>query len=171
MPNPLLSEALREAYASASVEFEVVNTIELTAETVTGFSPIRICDGNIPRTFALEDTSLVTFQPYPFKLTLPSLDSYGVKEMSINLSNVDGSVVSLLDTVRKLDEAILVKFRTYIAEYGEDGPQNTRPVTLEIVGIVATLTGVSIKASVSDIVNRQFPNDSYSYSDYPGLRG
>lgn len=171
MPNPLLSEALREAYASASVEFEVVNTFEITAETVTGFSPIRVCDGNIERNFALEDLSVVTFSPYPFTLTMPSVDNYGIKELSIDIKNVDGSVITLLDTIRNLDQAILIKFRTYIAEYGSAGPQTPRPVSLEVTGLVATVFGVSIKASISDIVNCPFPNDIYSISLYPGLRG
>lgn len=168
--HPLLSDALREAYATSTVEYEVVNTLEVSSESA-GVSPMYLCSGNVQRDFRLETSEIVTFLPVPFVFSFPSMDSSGAKELNIGIENVKGETISLLDTVRKRNAVLLVKFRSFIVEKALEGPQNNRPIIFEVSGASATVKGVTIRATVPDIVNRSFPANAYSYADYPGLRG
>ena len=168
--HPLLSDALLEAYATSTVEYEVVNTLEVSSEGA-GIDPMYLCSGHISRDFRLETSEVVTFLPVPFVFSFPSMDSYGAKELNIGIENVRGEVISMLDTVRKRNAVLLVKFRSFIVEKALEGPQNNRPIIFEVSGASATVKGVTIRATVPDIVNRSFPANAYSYADYPGLRG
>lgn len=168
--HPLLSDALLEAYATSTVECEVVNTLEVSSESA-GVSPMYLCSGNVQRDFRLETSEIVTFLPVPFVFSFPSMDSSGAKELNIGIENVKGETISLLDTVRKRNAVLLVKFRSFIVEKALEGPQNNRPIIFEVSGASATVKGVTIRATVPDIVNRSFPANAYSYADYPGLRG
>lgn len=168
--HPLLSDALLEAYATSTVECEVVNTLEVSSESA-GVSPMYLCSGNVQRDFRLETSEIVTFLPVPFVFSFPSMDSSGAKELNIGIENVKGETISLLDTVRKRNAVLLVKFRSFIVEKALEGPQNNRPIIFEVSGASATTKGVTIRATVPDIVNRSFPANAYSYADYPGLRG
>ena len=168
--HPLLSDALLEAYATSTVECEVVNTLEVSSESA-GISPMYLCSGNVQRDFRLETSEIVTFLPVPFVFSFPSMDSSGAKELNIGIENVKGETISLLDTVRKRNAVLLVKFRSFIVEKALEGPQNNRPIIFEVSGASATVKGVTIRATVPDIVNRSFPANAYSYADYPGLRG
>lgn len=63
--HPLLSDALLEAYATSTVEYEVVNTLEVSSEGA-GVSPMYLCSGNVQRDFRLETSELLSrFQPQP----------------------------------------------------------------------------------------------------------
>lgn len=167
MPHPLLSEALKEAYASASTEVDVIETLQLTDETE---NDIFICSGNIPQPLMLSPGVYRTFQPYPFKVSKDvGISDTGTATITVSVENVNGLVSDFLRKTRAADRTVYVLMRTYID--GVDGPQNSRPIKLELTGADITLSGVTLTASTPDVVNKAFPNAYYSYTSYPGLRG
>lgn len=167
MPHPLLSEALKEAYASASTEVEVIETLELTDEEGTD---IFICSGNIPLPLLLSPGIYRTFQPYPFKMSKEvGISDTGTATITVAVENVNGVVAEFLRTTRAANRTVYVKLRTYLSN--DEAPQNSRPIKLELTGADITLSGVTLTASTPDVVNKAFPNAYYSYTSYPGLRG
>lgn len=162
--HPLLSEALREAYASCSDAYEVYSTIEITVGTLRyGF-----CSGNEMRTSKLENGESFNWMPAPFKIQMPTQASTGASALSLSIENVDGLVVRMVEYIKASVDPVYVKYRTYLVGY--DYPQNPRPLKLELIASSATLTGVVFQATIPDIVNRSFPNAYYSYAAFPGLR-
>lgn len=167
MAHPLLSEALKEAYASASTEVEVIDAIAISDEAGT---ELYICSGNIERPLQVTPGIYRTFKPYPFRMSKKlGVSDKGAASITVDVENVDGTVATFLRAMRVANRTIYVTLLTYLSD--SDLPQNTRPVVLELTSANLTLSGASITASVPDIVNKAFPNAYYSYTAYPGLRG
>lgn len=173
MTHPLLSEALKEAYASAHTEVEVIDAIHLWDEY--GTNELFVCSGNIPRSLDVSTDPGMEIprehQPYPFKLSRqPGISEGGAVSAVIAVENVNGAVATFLSTARaSSSSAIMLALRTYLSNSNK--PQNPRPLVLELTAAEVSLTGVVLTASAPDIVNKVFPNAYYSYTAYPGLRG
>lgn len=168
MSHPLLSEALKEAYASAYTEVDVIDTIELTE--VGTENSLYICSGLIAQPLLLGPGVYKTFQPYPFKLSRsPGISDSGAVSVSVAVENVNGAVSAMLQTARANNRPVEVIFRTYLSN--DDTAQNPRPLILELTAAEISLSGVTLTATAPDIVNKVFPNAYYSYTAYPGLRG
>ena len=172
MTHPLLSEALKEAYASAYTEVEVIDAIHLWDES--GINELFVCSGNIPRSLDVSTDPGIEItrehQPYPFKLSRqPGISEGGAVSAVIAVENVNGAVATFLNTARASSSAITLAIRTYLSNSNK--PQNPRPLVLELTGAEVSLSGVTLTASTPDIVNKVFPNAYYAYTTYPGLRG
>ena len=173
MDHPLLSEALKEAYASAYTEVEVIEAIHLWDES--GTNELFVCSGNIPRSLDVSTDPGMEIprehQPYPFKLSRqPGISEGGAVSAVIAVENVNGAVATFLNTARaSSSSAITLALRTYLSNSNK--PQNPRPLVLELTGAEVSLSGVTLTASTPDIVNKVFPNAYYAYTTYPGLRG
>lgn len=166
MAHPLLSEALKEAYASAFTEVEVIDAISLWEET----NELHICSGHRQLTLQPRPLTYRTFLPFPFKMSKDvGISDSGVASVSIAVENVDGTVAEFLRNVRASKNPVIVSLQTYLSD--SDLPQNSRPIVLELTGAEVTLNGVTFTASTPDVVNKAFPNAYYSYTSYPGLRG
>ena len=165
MSNPLLSEALKEAYLNYDQNCDVVETIEIFTST----QHLYYCTGFDNFTATTEDGVSHTFIPAPFKFVLPAQDTTGARSLNIAIENVDGSVIKFINAAKASGDVISVKYRTFLTS-DTNTPQNPRPLKLSLKSARATLSGVQFEAAVVDVVNRSFPNDFYSYSRFPGLR-
>ena len=165
MSNPLLSEALKEAYLNYGANADVVETIEVS----TSEESLFLCTGFNQFTAKDEDGITRTFQPVPFKFALPAQDTTGARSLNISIENVDGSVIRFINTARAANRPISIKYRTFLAS-DTTSPQNPRPLKLSLKSAVATLSGVRFEAAIADVVNRSFPNAFYTYARFPGLR-
>lgn len=163
MTHPLLSQALKEAYASGNNSSQFVETIEI----VYGATTLRYCTGLIQQTLNVPDPQI--FYPVPFKLELPAQDSTGARTLTVTVENVDGEVIGFINAAKASGLPVSVKYRTFLIEQSLS-PQNPRPIVFTLTGATMTLTGVKFTAAVADMVNRSFPNEFYSYSRFPGLR-
>lgn len=172
--HPLLSQALKEAYAACLVEKEVVDTLEVRSSTGSPAS-LYLCKGFVSRALQLENLTEVTYQPAPFSFELPGQDDTGARSLTITIENVDGAVIRWIQSAKRADAEISVKYRSYlVSTIGATlprTPQNPRPIVLTVKNATKTLRGVTISATVADVVNRTFPNAFYSFSAYQGLRG
>lgn len=172
--HPLLSQALKEAYASCTVTKEAVDTLEVRSSTGSPAS-LYLCKGFVSRAFQLENLTEVTFQPAPFEAEMPAQDSTGARGLTVSIENVDGAVIQWMQAAKRANAVIQLKYRTYLVSTTGAAlprtPQNARPIVLTVKSAVNTLKGVTFSATVADVVNRTFPNAFYSFSAYPGLRG
>lgn len=164
MTNPLISDALKEAYASCSDEFEVYETVELSIGSLIAY----YCSGLTPRTSKDENGITVNWNPAPFKISLPQQSTTGISALSLTIENTDGIAMKIVNAIRKGSSVAYLKYRTYIE--GQDSPQNPRPMKFEIQSAACTLGSITFQAGIPDIVNKSYPNAFYSYTSFPGLR-
>lgn len=172
MPDPSLSEALREAYASAPADEVVYHTLELRHAAFT--QPIRVVRDNADLTARLEATAaenpgeMVTFVGFGFDLVKPELSATGVPQCSIEIDNVSREILANVELAMTGIDPIMVTYREYLASDLE-GPQNDPPMTLTIISISADVFRVRAVAGYPDISNRRFPREDYTTERFPGL--
>jgi hypothetical protein len=173
MPDPSLSEAIKEAYASADSSVVVVNTLELRHPAFT--TPIRVVADYIPVTAKLEDTApidpgeMVEFQPFAFEFTLPEVMEKGIPEMGIRIDNVSREIMQHIELAMPQPDKLEVTYRAFLSNDLSFGPHNDPPLHLTITAIEADATSISAKAAIADFVNKKFPGEEYDERKFPGL--
>jgi hypothetical protein len=173
MPNSNLSEALKEAYASAPVDVVIVNTLEIRHPAFA--APIRVVGDYTPVTAMLEPDAplnagqMVEFQPFAFELTLPELMDKGVPELGIRIDNVSREILQNIELAMPLPDKLEITYRAFLSNDLAGGPHNDPPLTLTITSIEADATAITAKATVADFINKKFPNQEYDETRFPGL--
>lgn len=173
MPNSTLSEALKEAYASADVSEVIVNTIEIRHPAFT--EPIRVVSDFAPIEARLETTApsnpneIVTFQPFSFELTLPEVMDKGVPELELKIDNVSREILRNIELSMGLPDMLELTYRAYLSNDLLVGPHNEPPLHLTIVSIEADAFAVVARASIANFVNKKFPSKEYDERQFPGL--
>ncbi len=174
MPDPSLSQALQEAYASAPSNDVIYHTLEIRHPAFT--TPIRVVRDNQDITARLEAAApenggeLVTFVGFAFDLVRPEVTSTGIPQCAIEIDNVSREILANIElAVTDTDNPIEVTYREYLASDLNTGPENDPPMTLTITQITADVFRVRAVASFADIGNRRFPREEYTAERFPGL--
>lgn len=174
MPNPVLDEALKEAYASADVTEVIVSTLELRHPAFS--EPIRVVNDFVDVDALLESTApenageVVTFRAFSFELNMPELTEEGIPELGIKLDNVSREITNNIELAIGVPEKLEVIYRAYLSsDLTTHGPHNNPPTHLTITSIEATALSVEVTASLVDFVNKKFPSEDYDGNRFPGL--
>ena len=118
MPDPSLSAAIKEAYASAPTDTVILHTLELRHPDFV--APIRVVNDHANLTATLEATApinpgaAVEFIRFAFRFTLPELMTTGMPEIEIEIDNVDASIVAYMDVAAQSDQLIEVALRHFL---------------------------------------------------------
>ena len=178
MPNTLLSEALREAYASAPSDVVILHTLELRHPSFVDDDKqpiaIRVVRDNQDLTARLEAGAplnagaMVTFIAMGFDLELPPIDTAPVPEISITLDNASREIVKHLDAASDSQSKIEVTYRPYLSDDLE-GPQMEPPFTLVLTEVSADTSRVTGRARMLDVGNKAFPAETYNSLRFSGL--
>lgn len=172
MPDPTLSQALAEAYASAPSNEVIYHTLEIRHPAFT--QPIRVVRDQDDLTAILEATApvdagiAVTFVGFAFDLIKPEVSPTGVPQCVIEIDNVSREILANIELAMSGIDPIEVTYREYLAS-DLLGPQNDPPMTLTLSGITADVFKVRAVASFPDINNRKFPREDYTAERFPGL--
>lgn len=173
MPDPALSAALREAYASAPVDQVIYHTLELWHPAFT--VPIRVVRDRVPLDARLEAGAprdagaVVTFAGYGFDFTPPELTSTGVPQATLEIDNVDGDIEAQLDLAAVSPEPVQAIYRQFLSDTLLDGPENDPPVALTLMSSTATPFRISGGLGFPDLLNITFPRQDYTLERFPGL--
>lgn len=173
MTDTTLSEALKEAYASAPSDVVIIQTLELLHPAFD--QPIRVVSDYIPIDARLEPNApenpgeIVTFQPFSFGLTLPEVFDKGVPELSFNIDNVSGEIIKNVKIAMTMPQKLEVICRLYLSTDLDSGPQNNPPLQMTVNSIQANAMRIEAKASILDFANKKFPNNEYDERRFPGL--
>ena len=160
------SKTLQAAWASAPKGQYIYETLELSHSQFS--KKYYITASTLAFDAHLEDGTLVTFDAFPFNITLPRSDADGSQEMQISLQNIDQSLVDELEAAStKPDERIAVVYRIYLAT-DKTEPQNL-PIKLSISEVAMTNETISAIATRSDVLNFPFPSEAYDPLRFPGL--
>lgn len=178
MTDNTISEALKEAYASAPSEVVLLHTLELRhpafIDDKGNPTAIRIVRDNKNYTCRLEDTAPlnpgveVEFQALAFDLELPPVEAIPVPEITLSIDNVSTEIIKYLDRAVETQDMIEMTYRPYLTN-DLSSPQMDPPITLVITEVTADISKISATARMMDIGNKSFPAENYTVKKYPGL--
>ncbi len=178
MPDASLSEAIREAYASAPSDVVILHTLELRHPDFVDeegvATAIRVVRDRVDLFAHLESSAPqhpgqeVRFVAMAFDLNLPAVDSMPVPEVEITLDNVTREVMRHLDAAVQSQQMIEVTYRPYLSN-DLSGPQMDPPLTLVLSFVEANPVRITARARMVDIGNKAFPGRTYTAKEFPGL--
>jgi len=178
MSDITLSEALKEAYASAPSDITILHTLELRHPTFFDDNgnptAIRVVRDNISHICTLEETAsldagkAVEFIAMAFDLQLPPVETVPVPEITLTLDNVSTEIIQYLDSAIETQDMIEMTYRPYLSN-DTSCPQMNPPITLVITDIHVDVLKITATARMMDIGNKSFPAENYTISKYPGL--
>lgn len=162
-----ISDALKAVYASAPTSYRYIDTLAFTHSRFS--KTYYITSDNQPWSLLLESGQLVTFQPVPFKVTLPTSDGQGQQDMDLTIANIGRDLVDPIEAaIEKPSEPIRCTYRVYL-DTPSSAPQAT-PMVLALTGIQINRETVSATATRADVLTKAFPANFYSVQQFPGLR-
>lgn len=172
MPDGTLSEAIKEAYASAPSNLIIYHTLEIRHPSFT--QPIRIVRDIVDLVATLEADApanpgeTVTFVRYAFDFIKPEVNSNGVPQMQITIDNVDRIIGASIEGALGSTDLVEVTYREYIST-DLTGPQNDPPITLQVMAVTVDMFKVTATCGFPDLMNRKFPTVEYTSETFPGL--
>ena len=178
MPDPTLSQAIREAYAAAPSDVVILHTLELRhpAFVDDDGSPTAIrvvrdhrdLEARLEASAPVNGGEVVSFIALAFDLSLPPIDTAPVPEITVTLDNVSREIVRHLDAAAVSQDKIEITYRPYLSTDLE-GPQMDPPITLVLTEVEANALQVTGRARMLDIGNKAFPSETYTAKRFPGL--
>lgn len=172
MPDPTMSQALKEAYASAPTGVIIYHTLELRHPAFT--QPIRVVRDYTDLTATLEASApanpgqAVLFTSFAFDFIKPEQSHDGVPRMTIVIDNVSRLITASLDQALTTTDPLAATYREFIST-DLTGPQNDPPLHMEILSVTGDVFQVRAVAGFADLVNRRFPTEEYGADRFPGL--
>lgn len=172
MPDPTLSEALKEAYASAPAERVIYITFELRHSLL--LAPIRVVLGRDDIEAYLEADApanpgeLVFFHRYVFDLVRPEVGPSGVPTMTLTIDNVSRDIMAGIEATMVSQEAVVGTFREYLSD-DLSGPQNDPPMHMEVMDISADVYQITLVLGFPNYQNKRFPTIAYDAEIYTSL--
>lgn len=172
MPDSTLTQAIKEAYASAPSNVIIYHTIELWHPAFS--APIRVVRDYTDLTATLEASAprnastAVTFVAFNFEFTKPEVSSTGLPEVTLTMDNVDRAIVANIEAALSTTDLVTVIYREFISS-DLTAPQNNPPLSLIITSVVADLYKVTAVASFPNLMNKRFPTLEYSAETFVGL--
>lgn len=172
MPDTTLSQAIKEAYASAPAGVIIHHTLEFRHSAFS--SPIRVVrdfqnlDATLEATAPLNPGQQVLFVGFAFDLSKPEMSAAGVPQITIEIDNVDRAIVANVEAAMTTTEMVQVTYREYLST-DLSRPQNDPALTMTVMSISATALRVTAVAGFPDLMNRRFPGREYDAQTFPGL--
>lgn len=172
MPDSTLTQAIKEAYASAPANVIIYHTLELWHPAFN--APIRVVRDYADLTATLESTAprnpstSVTFVAFNFEFTKPEISATGLPEVTLTLDNVDRAIVANVEAALTTTDLVTVIYREFIST-DLTAPQNNPPLSLTITSVTADLYKVTAVASFPNLMNKRFPTLEYSAETFVGL--
>ena len=167
MTDTTLSEALKEAYASAPVSEIIYHTLEIDHANFT--TPIRVVRDTIDLTAFLEDgITEVTYVAFAFDIIPPDVQSSQMPTCKIEIDNVSRDILAQIELAIGSPDLITMTYRQYLSS-DLSGPQNDPPMTLTIFDISANVFRISATCGYGDFLNKKFPSEEYTAERFPGL--
>ena len=172
MTDPALSQALKEAYASAPSAEVILHTLELRHPSFT--QPLRVVNDHATLNARLESTApvdpstWVDFAPFAFRFRLPDVQSTGMPELEVEIDNVSAEVLAYIDQAAQSTSLIELTYRPYLAR-DTFLPSMDPPITLVLHDVEATVFSIRARASFGEYGNRRFPGETYDAQRFPGL--
>lgn len=165
MPSTVLSQAIREAYASAQSDIFYLDTLEIANPAI---ATLYIVADRVDHFLKLETGHVVQFLPCGFRFTLPATGENGIQELSLAIDNVNRQPSDFIRKIVNTPDSTTVTYRPYV-NTDLDNPAMNPPLILFLSDIIVTPIEVTARASFADILNRSFLSKAYTRRAFPGL--
>jgi len=172
MPDSTLSEAIKEAYASAPTDEIIYHTLEIWHPNFT--TPIYVVrdfqdlNATIEAGAARNASTEVTFVGFAFDIVPPEVDAAGVPQCVIEIDNVSREILANIEAAMGSTASITAIYRAYLSS-DLTGPENDPPLELTIMAITADPFKVRAVAGFGSLANIRFPRTDYDAETFPGL--
>lgn len=172
MPDTTLSEAIKEAYASAPATDVIYHTLEI--RHVSFATPIRVVrdvadlDATLEATAPSDPSTEVSFLGYSFDLIPPDVQAGGTPQLVIEIDNVSRDILANIELAMATADLLEVTYRAFLSS-DLSGPQNDPPLSLTIFTIKATPLRIRAVAGFADVNNKRYPAEEYTAETFPGL--
>jgi hypothetical protein len=172
MPDSTLSQAIKEAYASAPSASVILHTLEIWHPNFT--VPLRVVRDTVTLEATLEAGAprnageLVSFVGYAFDIVPPDVDHAAIPQCVIEIDNVSRDILAQFDLALGDINPITVIYRAFLSD-DLSGPENDPPLTLTIMSISASVFRIRATAGFGDLTNKRFPGVDYTAEVFPGL--
>jgi hypothetical protein len=173
MPDATLSDAIKEAYASAPSDTIIYHTLEIWHPNFS--VPIRVVRDRVDLTAKLEAGAprnagtMQTFVGFAFDIVPPDVTASAAPQCTIEMDNVSREILAQIEASLSSHEPITVIYRAFLSSHLNDGPENDPPMTLTVLSISATVFRIRATCGFGDLANRRFPSKDYTASVFPGL--
>lgn len=173
MANDTLSQALKEAYASAPSNEVVFDTIEMQhpafVDGIGNPDSIWVVNDNVDLTATLEDGITVkTFVRMRFNFELPPLEDGATPLARLSVDNVSKEIVRNVELAVNSPDLIKVIYRPYLAS-DLSTPAMIPPLSGYLTNVRATIWQVVGTLDFGTLVNRPFPLNTFNDNRFPGL--
>ena len=173
MPDPTMSDAIAEAYASAPLGAIVWETVELWHPAWA--EPIRVVRDRVALEARIEDGAdrnageMVTFVAYPFDLVPPDMSATSAPQATLEIDNVSREIGQQMDLAIMDGRPTEVIWRSYLSGNQDLGPEHDPPIRMQMPTV--TLTPLKVRAVLGfrDLINQAFPTMEYDSEAFPGL--
>lgn len=172
MPDATLSQAIKEAYATAPAGEVILHTLEFRHPEFT--TPLRVVRDKADLEAFLESTAPenpseeVLFVQYAFDLELPDVTSGSSPELLLTIDNVSRDIMAYLDLAANSQDLIEVTYRCYLST-DLSAPQNDPPLTMTLKEVECDIFRITARCGFGDYANRPFPRDVYDLQRFAGL--
>ena len=173
MPDPSLSDAIIEAYATAPTDQVIYHTLELWHPIFT--APIRVVRDNAAISAMIEASAernpgtMQTFEGYAFDVVPPDQSSASLPQCVIEIDNVSREILAQIDLAVFEVDPVTVIYRAYLSDNLDGGPENDPPLEMSITQISATPLRIRAVAGFTNLLDKRFPALDYNLEDFPGL--
>ena len=173
MPDSTLSEALREAYASAPADQVIWHTLEFWAAVFS--APIRVVrdvtalDARLEADAPRDAGEVVTFAAYAFDVVRPEVGAEALPQVTIEIDNVSLEILAQLDAAVMAGQRIEVIYREFLSGAELDGPENDPPLVMDLMSCSVTTRRIRATAGFPTLQDFKFPSLEYDLESYPGL--
>ncbi|HEY4775881.1 MAG TPA: DUF1833 family protein [Xanthobacteraceae bacterium] len=188
--DPTLDEVLQEAYASASPDKILIDTISIYYDGLVdgednpaelylfnGENSTTVSEAGVPMlTARIEDGAarkageLVTYLGISFKIVLAPMNNEPVASAMLTVDSVGREMNDALEAAAKGGKAIEVTYRLYVKGQETVGPQSLPPRKFVFSGAEAANASVNGRLAFLAIGNRAYPFDSYRPENFRTLQ-
>jgi hypothetical protein len=180
MPDPSVSEALKEAYAVAPDDEVIIHTLELRHPNFVDEEGnpdsiwVTTNEEDIAATLEVgapvKGGETVTFLSFPFQFRLAPIENSAAQELELAIDNVDRRIIQNLDLAMASATKIEMCYRPYLASDLSE-PQMDPAPTYTLSQAKADGLTVRGRARVGINLNVKFPREVYTAAKFPALIG
>lgn len=167
MPNPSLTEAIKEAYASAPTVRVTYDTLEIRQGQVQ--APIFLVRAKAEIIATDENGVQQTFRPSGFQFSLPSENEEGFRSLNIAIDNINREVTDFVEIAKSQPVPVEVIYRPYLSD-DLSTPHMDPPLVLYLKELQINPLQVTGRATFLDVVNQKFPSELYNRARFPFLQ-
>jgi hypothetical protein len=179
MPDPTMSEAMREAYAIAPSSRFVIDTIELrhpsfvdddgATDSIWLTTDGKDVTARLEATAPVKPGQQVIFRSFGFKFRLARVEPGTGAELDVQVDNVDRRIAQAINKASKGFVKTMMCYRAWMSDDLEVPSMMPRAFVLSECS--ADSLTVTAKARVAIDLAGAFPRRLYTATEYPGLLG